>query len=422
MYGSVRILTKIEKKAIDFIKNNIMFFAMFALVLISLIIRWSGIHYRSGDYNIFLQPWFNQIKSEGGFASLKHRIGNYNVPYMFILTLLTYLPIRPIMSIKIVSIIFDYVCAITATSIVFNVLGRTKDAIFPSLITFSVMQFLPTVLLNSAFWGQCDSIYSAFIMLCVLYLIKENYILAFVFFSIALSFKLQAIFVFPLLIILYFVKNKFSILHFFIIPIIFLISITPALIAGRPFQEVVKIYLNQTKENRAMFVNYSGLYTLFKGKFFDFKIFGILLTIAILGIMIFIIIYKKYDISKSNIISLSVWIVYICIYFLPGMHERYGFTLDILSVVYFIVKRKRIYIPIVINFVSLIDYCGHLFPGNVFNDSYLALANLIIIVILTFDILTDLKNDNAVNIIKEDERIIFDSKNHEITETEATLI
>jgi Gpi18-like mannosyltransferase len=257
--------------------------------------------------------------------------------------------------------------------------------------------FLPTVLLNSAFWGQSDSIYTAFVLLCILFLIKEKYPLAFIFFSVALAFKLQAIFIFPVLIILYFVKNKFSILNFLMIPAIFIGMDLPAFIAGRPFHETMKIYLNQTKEYKSLFVNYSGFYTLFKGEYKEFRTFAIFLTIAIFGIMTFLIIYKKYDISKANIVSLSMWSVYVCLIFLPAMHERYGFAIDILSVIYFVVKRKKIYIPIVINLVSLIDYCEFLFGVDVFNNAYLTLANIMVLVIVTLDILNDLKNDTKMN-------------------------
>ena len=355
-----------EQKVVAYVKENILFFAAFLFVIISLIIRMSGMNYESSDYNQFLKPWFYQIKSEGGFSSLKHAVGDYNVPYMFILTVLTYLPVKPLVSIKFVSVIFDYGCALATTAIVFHLLGKVKSAIFPSLVAFGIVLFLPTVLLNSAFWCQSDSIYTVFVLLCILYLIKENYILAFVFFSIALTFKLQAVFI---------------------------VSISPALIAGRPFIDTIKIYGNQVGEYPSLFVNYCGFYALFKGEYNDFMIFSILLTVAILGIMTFAIIYKKYDVSKSNIISLGIWIIYICIFFLPSMHERYGFIIDILSVIYFAVKSKKIYIPIVINLTSLISYCEFLFGKPILNDSYLALANLIVIVILTFDVLTDLKCD-----------------------------
>lgn len=387
---------KAEQKAVEYIKKNVIYIAIFVFVLISVVIRLSGINYESGDYGRYLKPWFEQIKSEGGFASLKHTIGDYNIPYVFILTALTYLPFKPILMIKLVSIIFDYACAFVSAAIVYRLLQKTEQAIFATLVTFSIMLFLPTLLLNSAFWAQSDSIYTAFVLLCVLFLIEEKYIPAFVFFSVAFTFKLQAIFILPVLIILYFVKNKFSVLHFLIPPIIFFLSITPALIAGRSFTETVKIYVNQAGEYQYLYLNYPNLYAFFKGDYKLFVVFGILLTVAVLGLIALYIIHKGYNISNSNIVSVTILLIYICLFFLPAMHERYGIVIDILSVIYYVVKRKKIYIPIIINFVSLIAYTKFLFGQDVLNDSFLALGNLAALVILTFDVFADLKKEQEM--------------------------
>ena len=55
----------------------------------------------------------------------------------------------------------------------------------------------------------------------------------FVFYSIAICFKLQAIFMFPFLIIIYMVKKKFSILYFLWIPFIYLIIGLPCVFLGK---------------------------------------------------------------------------------------------------------------------------------------------------------------------------------------------
>jgi hypothetical protein len=135
------------------------------------------------------------------------------------------------------------------------------------------------------------------------------------------------------------------------------------------------------------------LYAFFKGDYKLFVVFGILLTVAVLGLIALYIIHKGYNISNSNIVSVTILLIYICLFFLPAMHERYGIVIDILSVIYYVVKRKKIYIPIIINFVSLIAYTKFLFGQDVLNDSFLALGNLAALVILTFDVFADLKKE-----------------------------
>ena len=55
------------------------------------------------------------------------------------------------------------------------------------------MLMLPSVFFNSAYWAQCDAIYSFFLLLCVACLMKKRELPAFFCAAVAFQFKLQAI-------------------------------------------------------------------------------------------------------------------------------------------------------------------------------------------------------------------------------------
>lgn len=160
-------------------KKFIIFFVF--ITVIAMYARISMIEFVSGDYYYCLEPWFNQLKNNGGLSALKLDIGNYNLPYLTILALLTYLPVQPIVSIKMVSIVCDFICALAAMKIVYIIFKENKNKDFFALIIYGVILFLPTVLLNSACWGQADSIYVAFIMLSIVALLEEKYLKSFIF-------------------------------------------------------------------------------------------------------------------------------------------------------------------------------------------------------------------------------------------------
>ena len=80
--------------------------------LFSLFLRCLWLNGRSGDYIGFLAPWIDYIRELGQFNSLKYNIGNYNVPYIVILTLISFFKCEPLYLIKFVSIIFDFVCGL----------------------------------------------------------------------------------------------------------------------------------------------------------------------------------------------------------------------------------------------------------------------------------------------------------------------
>ena len=79
---------------------------------------------------------------------------------------------------------------------------------------------MPTAFSNSALWGQCDSIYTAFVVFTLYFMLEEKYNLAFIMYGFALTFKLQAIFILPCIGIIFLKNRKFSILKILWIPIV----------------------------------------------------------------------------------------------------------------------------------------------------------------------------------------------------------
>ena len=82
----------------------------------------------------------------------------YNIPYNYFLALFSYLPIRDLYLIKWLSILFDVILAWG----VLRLVGLYRESAAAKLTGFFLTFFLPTVILNGALWGQCDSIYAAF--------------------------------------------------------------------------------------------------------------------------------------------------------------------------------------------------------------------------------------------------------------------
>jgi Gpi18-like mannosyltransferase len=68
--------------------------------------------------------------------------------------------------------------------------------------SFFAALYTPTVVFNSALWGQCDATYASMLVAAIYFAIQRRPNLSVLFFAVALAFKLQAIFLFPLFIIL----------------------------------------------------------------------------------------------------------------------------------------------------------------------------------------------------------------------------
>lgn len=163
-------------------------FALFARVVL--------LGHVSGDYTQFLSGWFDALKEAGGLPGIGLSLGDYTPPYILLLSLLTYLPLHSLYSIKLVSILFDFLLAVTAMRTVSSC-GRSHTA---AIAAYTAVLFAPTVLLNGAFWAQCDSIFTTFLLLSLCSYLKERPFAGTVYFGIAFCLKLQAVFLAPLLV------------------------------------------------------------------------------------------------------------------------------------------------------------------------------------------------------------------------------
>ena len=131
------------------------------LIFLALFIRFCFFDKENTDYEWFLKVWIEYFRENGGVAGLGHSLGNYNVPYLAFLALFSYSSIFDLYLIKLLSVFFDIILAFTAALLA----ERCGAEVKKQTACFFAVLFLPTVVLNSSCWGQCDSIYCSFAML-----------------------------------------------------------------------------------------------------------------------------------------------------------------------------------------------------------------------------------------------------------------
>jgi Gpi18-like mannosyltransferase len=325
-------------------------------IIAALIIRFLCLPNKSSDYKSFLEPWYNFITEHGGFAALKYDFYDYTPPYIYWLliasSLLAWLP--KIVSIKLVSIIFDFICAYFCYKLV-----RLKYPVgnFPNK-AFLLVIFAPTVIYNSSLWSQCDGIYTAFLLGCLYYLCIQRNALAFICFGISVCFKLQAMFLLPLLLIMW-CQRKVSWWHFSWIPLMYLVSILPAFIAGRPLPDLLLIYFNQSQKYKELAKGVPNLYQWIPDYYYREVVpIGLILTTLAILLLTYSVHKNKLKLNYQNIIHLSLISVLLVPYLLPKMHQRYFYPADLLSIVFAFYFPQYYWVPIVVQICSLLSYLG----------------------------------------------------------------
>lgn len=356
-------MPKVEKKIVEWLEKNRSILFLGIISLLAFIIRYKGLDMISGDMKAFLIPWYDEITEQGGIRCLAKQVGDYNILYQFLTAILTYLPIDKIHAIKYISIIFDYALACACGTLYCTVKGKDRFGTEFGVVYATVL-FIPTVVLNSAYWGQCDSIYTFFLVMTLLAFNKESYKMAFVWYGIAFACKLQAIFLLPFILCLYFYRKRFSIALALIAIGVFWLTGLPAFIMGRSLLAPFTIYANQTGTYQKMWLNVASIWQLLGDNYQWLKGFAILTTITMFGVALLLVLERKIKLEGENrLLVFACWCVWTCVLFLPSMHERYTYLVDLLLLILTFVDRKYLKIFLIEAGVSLITYGYFLFGG-----------------------------------------------------------
>ena len=361
--------------------------AIFLIVMISaaVFVRLPLFGFQTPDYYLGIGVWYDFIRENGILGAFKYTFSDYNYPYLHLLSLLTLLPVHKLVAIKVLSLIFDFVIATVAMLAVFK---KYKDRV-ASIFAFLAVLFAPTVIINSSYWGQTDAIYTAFLVISVFLLLKNKLFLSMLFYSISFAFKLQAIFLLPLFLILL-LKRKIHIKYFLLLPLVYFISGIPSLIAGKPWLEVFSIYLQQADSYPYLALNAPTLYQwLPQDQFAIFYPAGVAFAATLISIFIYLVYRKNINLTDDLVVKIAMASLLLVPFLLPKMHERYFFPADVFSIIYAFYKPKFFFIPIAMQAVSLFSYGPYLW-GYMPDFPAVSLFLFIILLIVLFDLLKDL--------------------------------
>lgn len=339
-------------------KKNVTEFLFLAVItLLAAAVRISVRSFVSDDWTIFWDDWLYQLR-EGGFGALANGFYDYAPPILYILYLFTLLPINGMTAYKGFFCLLDFVGAAAIARMVEECTGSRKKA----HLAYGIFLFLPTVILNSAVWAQCDIIYSLLILCSVYFLIKNRTWTGMWFYGAAFAFKLQTLFIFPFLVILW-VRRKVELRQFITIPVMYLLGILPAWLAGRPFLELVGIYAMQGGSDVwSLSIKFPNIYQIIGNNFFldEYMGAGMYLILGILMVVMFYMAYQRVKVTKKFVILMVIFFGMLTTYFLPHMHERYLYLTDIFLLVYVMIRTERFPWFVAASFVAIGGYSEYL--------------------------------------------------------------
>lgn len=357
---------------------------LFALCMLAITIIIRGVLFdiAAGDHVNYFEDWMTQISDNGGFASLSKEIGNYTTPYNLLMCLASYIPIDFLYSLKLVSVPFDYLGMVAVFLIVIKLTKNFRVSMLGSI----AFLLLPTVAFNAAVWSQCDMMNVSFMLFALYYLMCEKDTKAMVFFSIAFCFKFQTVFLLPAMLIVWLMRG-YKWRKFLLLPIIYIISMVPALLAGRSFMSLLTLYAGQTEQFPNLVLNFPNVYIYFNEQNqASYTKAGIVFTIALLGIVLFALYANKVKLTMRSILTLTLLTAGLTVFFLPRMHDRYGLFVDAVAFLYAFANPKRIWVAAgfcVYAFFAYMPFLSGVYPG-VWN--WLPVFMFVLLGVVAFDL------------------------------------
>lgn len=91
----------------------------------------------------------------------------------------------------------------------------------------------------------------------------------------------------------------------------------------------------QTGEYPVMSMNSASFWLMFFPNWYSMCVCAIVVTVLVLGIFLYLFLGKGERLKEDfeSFLVLSIWSAWTCVLFLPGMHERYTYLVDVLLVV-----------------------------------------------------------------------------------------
>lgn len=378
-----------ERKTDSLYKSNRLQWAGILFLFVFAILARTRLDNVSTDMVKWLIPWYDYIQKNGILVALGDNFSNYTPPYTYLLALTTLLPVSKVVAIKLIPVTMDFMNAF----MIYKIIRYKYPLGLAPFYAAAVFLCLPTVILNSAFWGQADSLYTGLLLATIYFFLKERPFWAMVAFSASFTFKAQAVFMAPLLAILLlrsfripkelFPQKKIRFWHFFLIPIVYIFLSLPVVLLGRSLRNVLAIYLHQSTQYHSLSANAANLYIFISNDFYQPGVWvGLVLAALCLGLWVVFTAKSVQPVHGKRLLLVALTSVTLVPFLLPQMHDRYFYPADVLSLVVAFFLPELWFLPLAYQLISGLSYIPFLWSVESTPVFIAALINTIVVLFL----------------------------------------
>jgi len=388
---------------LDFFDKHVLLICMILITILSLVARYLTVQYPTNDIAGIVFSWMRKIK-EVGFSKFYTVENDYTPLYLFFIAVLCQLPTGETITnlgmtyyanwMIYLKSFFFFLDLLSAFGIylLIRALGKDKTK---AAIGFMVYMILPVQYVNTAIWGQCDNMYTVCFIYILYFLVKHKDGWAWFLVGLGFATKLQGVFIFPLMVYLVFSRRvKFYKIYLAFVGLI--VTFLPEYFCGAPFGLPFEFISTQLGRFSGLTLGCGNMWHLMNFSSGALEMVSNAATwigLGLIGVFMAILFVLKIDLKGENLLYVGTFLIAIVPFFLPHMHERYFYALDVLVVVYALVKGKRYFLIPLMQVSSGIAYY-HYLSGKYFIQSWgedsvhiSAYINLAVLCVIFYDLL-----------------------------------
>jgi Gpi18-like mannosyltransferase len=305
---------------------------LFALAIYAFL--WPGV---TGDMRHFLLPWLDHILERGPVGAFAAPFSNYTPPYLYLLALVSPLAafVPKISLIKALSVA-GTVCLAAAFRQLLRSAGKSE---FEAALWLLI---LPSVAINAAGFGQCDAAWSAACLMAIAAAASGRRLAMVMWFGIAISFKAQAAFLGPF-VVLQLVQQRARPVLWGVPALVYGLAMLPAAVAGWPLANLATVYLRQAEWNPELASTASNPWSVVQyltpGSASGWFWTGFLA--AAVAALVYVAAFRRRELDATGIVALALLSACLVPFLLPKMHERFFFLADVLAFALALLRQDR---------------------------------------------------------------------------------
>lgn len=382
---------------------------IFLLIFVLFVTIWFA-DYVSYDYYAYLSEWIASYRILNFRDCLLNitNISNYTPIYNYFLIIIAKLNINPLYSIKFITFVFSLLLAISMELVV----SYIKKVKF-NYLRAAFFILIPTISFEYSFWGQCDAIYIFFCVLAFYFALKKKSKLSFLSVGLAFAFKLQFLFVVPILFVMLIIKDE-SGEHYikwkdiWIAPVMYVVNLIPVFV-GVSIVDLLLVYFVQTTYYATLSQNCANLcfifemFEVYQGNSSIYTTIAVILSLFTIALLLFFVVKtiklsKKKSLNASDLLFFATLFSFIMVFFMPKMHDRFYFLTTIFAIMLLCTKldKDNLYIALLLELsLYFVMYTQFAFTQEwIFNNwSFMMILSLILnIILLIFLVYTYFRN------------------------------